>query len=459
MVPAVGCGSPMTSALDLASFPAWTIVPFGVYLLLIALLPLLHAAFWEHNRNKLLVAGLVSLPVLVFLLAVHPGGGVLLGHAVLEYLGFMALLAALFVVSGGIYIRGSFAGTPIVNTGFLAIGVLLASLIGTTGASVLLIRPLLRANAARERVRHIVVFFILTVSNAGGLLTPLGDPPLYLGFLRGVPFAWTLQLLPVWAVVNGTLLVLFNLLDQYMLNKEEREREGAQLEDVQKVSEKLRIDGGLNLLWLACVPALIAMMGTYGAVWFPSPNTRGAVQILALLAIAALSYVTTTRDVHRENEFAWGPIVEVAVVFVGIFVTMIPALGYLEDRGGALGVTAPWQFFWATGALSSFLDNAPTYLTFTSLAVAVINQETGSQLLSTELGPLAAHPLGGQLLAAISCGAVLMGAVTYIGNGPNFMVKAIAERARVEMPGFFGYMLWSVAILMPTFVLVTILFF
>jgi Na+/H+ antiporter NhaD/arsenite permease-like protein len=410
-------------------FPAWTIAPFILYLLIIALLPLVLGHFWERNRNKLLVAAVVSLPVLVFLLGSHATGAHLLVHAVREY------------------------------TAFLAVGALLASLIGTTGASVLLIRPLLRANASRQRVRHVVVFFIFTVSNGAGLLTPLGDPPLFLGFLRGVPFAWTLQLWPAWALLNGTLLVLFNVLDQYVLNKEERERPGPQYEEVQRVKERFRIDGKLNLLWLAAVPMVIAVLGTYGPGWFSSSSTQGDVQVALLAGIALLSFLTTERRVHRDNHFSWAPIVEVAVVFLGIFVTMIPALAYLEVHGVALGLSKPWQFFWAAGALSSFLDNAPTYLTFTSLAVGVVNQVAGTQLVATDLAPLAAHPQGLQLLAAVSCGSVFMGAVTYIGNGPNFMVKAIAEQGRVRMPGFFGYMAWSCGILLPLFVVLTLIFF
>jgi Na+/H+ antiporter NhaD/arsenite permease-like protein len=410
----------MTHASNAAMIPAWAIVPFVCYLLTIALLPLFLGLFWEHNRNKLLVAAVISLPVLAFLLGMHPGGGHLLVHALREYVGFMALLATLFVVSGGVYLRGSLAGTPLVNTAFLAIGALLASLIGTTGASVLLIRPLLRANASRQRVRHVVIFFIFTVSNGAGLLTPLGDPPLFLGFLRGVPFTWTLRLLPAWALLNGALLMLFNIVDQYILNKEERERAGAQLEEVQRVKEKLRIEGGMNLLWLAAVPGVIAVMGSFGPRWFSTTSTQGDVQVLALAAIAALSLLTTRKEVHRANHFSWAPIAEVAVVFLGIFVTMIPALEYLEVHGAALGISRPWQFFWAAGSLSSFLDNAPTYLTFTSLAVGVVNQTAGTQLVATDLGPLAAHPMGGPLLAAVSCGSVFMGAVTYIGNGPNF---------------------------------------
>ncbi|HEY0707944.1 MAG TPA: sodium:proton antiporter [Polyangia bacterium] len=441
------------------AIPLWAIFPFAIYLLLIALMPLVLPHFWESNRNKLIVAAIMATPVLAYLLGQHPEGAHLLGHAVREYLGFIALLTALFVITGGIYLRGSLAGTPIVNTTLLGAGALLASLIGTTGASVLLIRPLLRANASRQRVRHIVVFFIFIVSNAAGLLTPLGDPPLYLGFLRGVPFTWTLRLFPVWLLVNGILLLVFNLIDQMVLNREERTRPGAQLEDVQVVKQRLAVEGKINLLWLGGVVALVASMGAVGSRWLPDPAHQAVVQVVILFGLTFASLKTTPPRVHEANAFSWGPIAEVAAIFVGVFVTMIPALGYLEAHGGALGIQRPAQFFWASGLLSSFLDNAPTYLTFASLAVGVINETTGAALTADNLGQLAAHPTGMTLLAAISCGAVLMGAVTYIGNGPNFMVKAIAEQARVPMPGFFGYMLWSVSVLMPIFVLVTVLIF
>ena len=449
----------MPTTSNTAVLPLWTLVPFGVYLLLIAVMPLFFGHFWERNRNKLIVAGLVSLPVVAFLLGVHPGGMHLILHSLREYLGFMALLTALFVISGGIYLRGSLAGTPLVNTGVLALGALLGNVIGTTGASVLLIRPLLRANATRQRVHHIVIFFIFVVSNGGGMLTPLGDPPLFLGFLRGVPFSWTFRLLPVWAMANGALLVLFNVIDQLVLNKEERERPGSQLEEVQEVKEPLQIEGRVNVIWLAGILTVVAAMGAFAPRLLPDANAQGLVQILALAALTALSLRTTPPAIHKANQFSWAPIAEVAVTFIGIFLTMIPALGYLEANGSALGLTRPWHFFWAAGGLSSFLDNAPTYLTFSSLAVGVVNQATGAGLLADNLGPLAAHPVGAKLLAAVSCGAVLMGAMTYIGNGPNFMVKAIAEQNRVRMPGFFGYMLWSTAILLPIFAIITFVVF
>ncbi len=435
------------------------VAPFVAYLVLIAGTPLLYGEFWGKNRNKLVVAMAVSCPVIVYLLLRHPGGTHLLLDACREYLAFMALLASLFAISGGIYLRGSLAGTPLVNTAFLGVGGLLASVIGTTGASVLLIRPLLRANVKRKRTAHIFVFFIFIVSNGAGLLTPLGDPPLFLGFLRGVPFLWTLRLVAPWAVSNGVLVLLFSFIDQGILNKEERQRPGAQLEEVQKVAEPLSLQGRLNLLWLLGVVGVIYVVGTYGGAISDNPLVPWALQVGGMLAFAGLSLWTTPRSIHEANNFGWGPIVEVAVVFVGIFLTMVPALAVLQAKGTALGIARPWQFFWASGILSSFLDNAPTYLTFASVATGVVNQLAGSSLEAANLGALAAHPLGATFLAAVSCGSVLMGAVTYIGNGPNFMVKAIAEENHVRMPSFFGYMAWSVGILIPLFIVMTFLFF
>jgi Na+/H+ antiporter NhaD/arsenite permease-like protein len=334
------------------------------------------------------------------------------------------------------------AGTPAVNTAFLAVGAVLANVIGTTGASALLIRPLLRANEHRRRGRHIVIFFIFIVANGGGLLTPLGDPPLFLGFLRGVPFSWTLRLAAPWAAVNVALLAVFFAIDRWTTRRDPPPpRDRATLREPR---EPFRIEGKLNLVWLAGVVATVFVIGTYGQRW----SAGAAVQVAALVGLTALSMKTTPRGIHEANRFSWAPIHEVAVVFVGIFLTMVPALSFMQDHGASLGITRPWQFFWASGALSSVLDNAPTYLTFASLATGVANA-AGGQLSIHDLGALAVHPAGQPLLAAVSCGSVFMGAMTYIGNGPNFMVKAIAEQHHVRMPGFFGYLGWSLAILVP----------
>jgi Na+/H+ antiporter NhaD/arsenite permease-like protein len=436
--------------------PKWAIAPFICYLVMIAVLPLFFGGFWERNRNKLLVAGLVSLPVLVYLASTGADGGRALIHTACDYVSFIALLGALFTISGGICLSGSLVGRPLVNTAFLAIGAVLGSLIGTTGASVLLIRPLLRANARRAYATHIVVFFIFIVSNGAGLLTPLGDPPLFLGFLRGVPFTWTFRLAAPWALVNGVLVLLFSIIDRLLWTREQRRPR--KVAPPAEPAEPLRLDGAINLLWLLGIVGVVFVMGTYGTRLFGDSYLRSAIQVLGMLGCAALSLFSTDRQVHETNRFSWAPIIEVAAVFAGVFVTMIPALSFLGERGASIGITEPWQFFWASGALSSVLDNAPTYLTFASLAVGVANGPHGA-LSIDNLGALAVHPTGQQLLAAVSCGAVLMGAITYIGNGPNFMVKAIAEQHHVRMPSFFGYTLWSFAILVPLFFIVSRVFF
>ncbi|HLG42615.1 MAG TPA: sodium:proton antiporter [Planctomycetota bacterium] len=452
---------------DSAAPPVWTVIPFAIYLLAIALTPLFFAHFWEHNKNKFILAMIASVPVVIFLLAAQHDdpstqtdehGFHWLVHSLKEYVAFIVLLASLFVISGGIHLKGSLAGTPIVNTGFMLIGALLASFIGTTGASMLLIRPMLRANEKRQRKMHIVIFFIFIVSNGAGMLTPLGDPPLFLGFLRGVPFLWTLKLFLPWALVNGILLVLFHILDEIVFNKEERERPGSQLEEVQQIKEPLRIQGGLNFLWLLGVIGVIYVIGAYGEHISKSEDVRLIMQVVGMAAMAGLSLAMTGKGVRAANKFGWGPIIEVAVIFIGIFVTMVPALKFLEAKGGAMGITQPWQFFWASGVLSSFLDNAPTYLTFATVGVSYVNS-LGNSFDANFLGPLVEHEVGAKIMTAVSCGAVFMGANTYIGNGPNFMVKAIAEENGVKMPSFFGYMLWSIGILFPLFVLVTFIFF
>ncbi|HUR39229.1 MAG TPA: sodium:proton antiporter [Planctomycetota bacterium] len=449
----------LDATLAEAQTPIWSILPFAAYLLVLAVVPHFLPHFWEKNRNKLIVAIAAGIPAAAYLLTSH--GGHLLLDSLKEYAAFIVLLASLFIISGAIFLKGSLAGTPLVNTGLLAAGSILASVIGTTGASMLLLRPLLRANEKRKKRTHIVILFMFIVSNGGGLLTPLGDPPLFLGFLRGVPFLWTLQLLAPWALVNGVLLLIFNLLDQAVLNKEELERPGSQLEAVQKVAEPLRIQGGINFLWLLGVIAISGSVGYFGRVHAWSDDLRKLLLIAGMGSIAGLSLATTPKAIRQANKFTWRPILEVAVIFVGIFVTMVPATMLLEEMGksGAIKMTHAWEFFWGTGVLSSFLDNAPTYVTFASLACGVVGGQTGQTIDPSSLDQLLAHPQGVLLLKAVSCGSVFMGANTYIGNGPNLMVKAIAEENGVKMPSFFGYMLWSVGILVPIFIAVTLLFF
>jgi Na+/H+ antiporter NhaD/arsenite permease-like protein len=395
-------------------------------LLAIAVCPLAIPHWWEPNRNKLLVSAMLGLPVLALYLARSPAT---LLHAAQEYVSFIILLGGLYAISGGVLLRGDLEATPLVNTAFLTLGSLLASFIGTTGASMLLIRPLLQTNRERHRVTHTVVFFIFLVSNVGGMLTPLGDPPLFLGYLQGVPFAWTFRLWLPWLVMVGALLATYFVWDTRQYTREPiaaLRRDRAQV-------EPLRLRGAANGAGLLGVVLGVAFLG---APW------REAV----ILMLAALSLWRTPRQIRRANGFTSAPILEVAVLFFGIFLTMIPALELLRLRGGDLGIREPWQFFWASGVLSSFLDNAPTYLTFLALA-------QGLRLADEVVG------VPHLILTGISVGAVAMGANTYIGNAPNFMVKAIAEESGVKMPSFFGYMLYSGAVLLPLFGLVTVLFF
>ena len=436
--------------------PLYTILPFAALLLCIALLPLFAGHWWEHNKNKGIVAAILSAPIAAYLLSQggHEGQHVML-EKVMEYVAFMVLLTSLFVISGGIYVQGSMSGTPLVNCLFMALGAVLANFIGTTGASMVLIRPLLKANKARHNKSHIVIFFIFVVSNCGGLLTPLGDPPLFLGFLKGVPFEWTLSLWKEWLTVNILLLVVFNIWDQIVMNREERQEHGSLLEKVQE-HEPFYLHGGLNILFLGGIVATIYASGRWG--W------QFGIAELSMIALAVVSYLVTKHDNRVRNKFGFGPIIEVAVLFAGIFVTMAPALlilnawgqGERDVLGAKFGLSEPWHFFWASGMLSSFLDNAPTYLTFSATACGLEGIATEGRFLSKFLEKGDAAQM---LLAAISCGSVFMGANTYIGNGPNFMVKAIAEENGVKMPGFFGYMAYSGGVLIPIFIIVTLIFF
>jgi Na+/H+ antiporter NhaD/arsenite permease-like protein len=402
------------------------VAPFACLLLGIAIIPLAAPHFWESNTRKLLVSAVLGVPVLILYFAHDPEA---LVHTGRDYLSFMILLGSLFVISGGVFMDGDLEATPLVNTLFLALGAAVASVVGTTGASMLLIRPLLHTNAERRYVVHTVVFFIFLVSNIGGSLTPLGDPPLFLGYLAGVPFTWTIRLAPVWTFTTVLLLAIYFIWDTRVHKKEPPERLAL---DATKI-KPLRVVGKENLVLLAGIVAAVAFLS---APW----------REIAMVALATMSWLRTSEHVHHANHFTLHPIIEVAVVFLGIFATMIPALNLLRARGAELGVNHAWQYFWATGALSSFLDNAPTYLTFLALG-------QGQNLTPEVVG------VPHRILEAISVGAVFMGANSYIGNGPNFMVRSIAESRGIKMPSFGGYMLYSGAILIPVFVLVTLVFF
>ncbi|MBI4196653.1 MAG: sodium:proton antiporter [Deltaproteobacteria bacterium] len=405
--------------------PLWTALPFTLLLLSIAILPMTVGHFWESHRNKGIVALGLSVPIIAWLIGHNPHE---LAHTLHEYFSFVVLLGALFTISGGIFLSGDLQATPRVNSLFLAVGAILASLIGTTGASMVLIRPFLRTNSEREKTSHLPVFFIFVVSNCGGLLTPLGDPPLFLGYLRGVPFTWTLKLFPAWALVNALIILIFYAWDQKAYSKETKK--ALQKDRTHVVA--IQIHGWKNLIFLGGV--------IYG-VFLSSPHRE-----VMMLLMTLFSYFLGSKTARHQNHFSWGPIIEIAVLFAGIFVTMVPALMLLKAHGPSFGITKPWQFFWLTGSLSSFLDNAPTYVTLLSLA-------QGLGLAGEVVG------VPEKILAAISTGAVFMGASSYIGNGPNFMVKAIADHAGFKTPSFFGYMGYAAIILLPIFFAVTLIFF
>ncbi|MDR1050335.1 MAG: sodium:proton antiporter [Deltaproteobacteria bacterium] len=442
--------------LDGASLTVWWALPFAGMLLSIALFPLLAPHFWEHNFGKVALAWALAFlaPCVIGL-----GAGVAVYAAVhtivAEYLPFIILLLALFAIAGGIRLKGSLSGTPRMNLVFLVVGTILASIMGTTGASMLLIRPYLAASAHRRHRVHTVVFFIFLVSNIGGSLTPLGDPPLFLGFLKGVTFFWTtVNVWPQTLSMVVALLLTHFLLDSYLYKKEGRPAVGG--------GEKIGLEGSFNFLLLLGVIGLVLLSGLWHSpvsvtVWADiSYSLSDIVRDAGLLVLTALTVVLTPKAVREGNNFTWGPIAEVAKIFFGIFITMIPAIAILRaGTEGALSslialVTAPdggqvnIAYFWLAGALSSFLDNAPTYLVF-------FNTAGGDAETLMNVFP--------QTLAAISCGAVFMGANSYIGNAPNFMVRSISEERGVKMPSFFGYLGWSCCILVPMFVVLSLVFF
>jgi Na+/H+ antiporter NhaD/arsenite permease-like protein len=440
--------------------PLWSVLPFAGILLSIALFPLFAPHFWHHHFPKVSAfwALVFAIPFVIYYkgIAAHE----ILHIYIIDYIPFIILLWALFTISGGILVKGTLKGTPIINSVILLIGSLIASWIGTTGASMLLIRPILRSNAWRKHKVHTIVFFIFLVSNIGGSLTPLGDPPLFLGFLHGVPFFWTLtHLFTVWVFAVAILLGLYFVIDSYFYSKEDKSKE----DYGQK--QALKVEGWHNFIFLA---------GVVGGVLFSGLVKLGEVNILGvhqaienlirdavLIIMGLLSLKTTSQQIRKDNEFSWFPIQEVAYLFAGIFMTIIPALAILKaGEHGALAflinaVKQPAHYFWATGVLSSFLDNAPTYLTFFNTALGSFfagmpEIEAVHRLIAEQ----------NVYLQAIAASAVFMGANTYIGNAPNFMVKSISEEAGIRMPSFFGYMFkYSIPILIPVFILVTYVFF
>lgn len=446
--------------------PMPAVIPFVLLLLAIAVLPLIPATshWWEHNINRFLVAVVLAVVTLFYYGFMHPGGldnhfthhsGSMPGldtvftvfsNAIFgEFISFIILLFSLYVISGGINLRGDLPAHPGVNVAFMALGTLLASFIGTTGAAMVFIRPLLSTNSERKYRVHTVVFFIFMVCNCGGLLLPVGDPPLFLGYLRGVPFEWTLRLWPYWLGVNALLLLIYYVWDRILYA-----REGIReiIRDETRV-EPLKLTGKINIpliIGVVCCVAFIVPGKSFPLIGFTTPRFMSE---MVMLLLVLTSLLITRTEVRLNNKFDFHAILEVAALFSGIFVCMQVPIEILQIKGASLGLTEPFQFFWATGVLSSFLDNAPTYVVFFETAVALPHD--GGVLLS--LG--GARYIAEQYLIPISLGAVFMGANTYIGNGPNFMVKSIAESSGIKMPSFFGYMGYSMLVLIPVFVIVS----
>jgi Na+/H+ antiporter NhaD/arsenite permease-like protein len=447
------------------SIPLWLCIPFAGLLLCIAVFPLVKEAWWEKNRPYAVIFWSL---LFIIPFAVMFGAGEAL-ETVLEciindYLTFIVLLFGLFCVAGNITMEGDLAGSPRVNVLLLAVGTLLSSVIGTTGSSMLMVRPIIKMNSWRKRRSHIMVFFIFLVSNIGGCLTPIGDPPLLMGFSRGVPFFWSLHLFPVLVVNMIVILTIFYWMDRRNYRKDIAD---GLMPDISGPGNKIiRFEGLHNLIFIVMIIAAVILSGVlpdmamfqnaagevlgihiFGEVTLTIPSL---IEVCIILFAALLSFKTTNPEIRKKNHFTWGAIQEVAVLFIGIFITMQPALMILKVMGPNLGITKPFEMFWITGALSSFLDNTPTYLVFLTTAGSM----NFAQGIATTLGIIPQ-----KMLLAISCGAVFMGANTYIGNAPNFMVKSISDENGIRMPSFFGYLFWSIRILIPVFLLDTVLFF
>jgi Na+/H+ antiporter NhaD/arsenite permease-like protein len=457
--------SPVDQAALESPTPApYSVLPFAALLGAIALFPLFRRTehWWEYNRNRFLIACSLGLMTLFYYTFLY-GHGVqdhfthgrisrsgfdaartVLKNAILvEYIPFIVLLFSLYVISGGIHIGGYLAGKPRLNAGIIGFGGLIASFIGTTGAAMLLIRPLIRANQKRKYVAHTIVFFIFVVCNTGGCLLPIGDPPLFLGYLRGVDFLWTMNLWPMWLTMNLLLVATYYVYDCLKYHRESKPLDRLTPEN----RDPLSVEGGLNFLWLVGVIFCVALFDPSrpvpGTEWHPPVFLREAL----MLTLTILSLQFTNQRTRQKNLFNYDAIIEVGALFIGIFICMQPPVQMLNEYGAHLGLDIAWEFFWGTGALSSCLDNAPTYVVFFETAKSVAEPDAKLVAGVTEI-----H------LIAISLGAVFMGSLTYIGNGPNFMVKAIAEKNNIRMPTFFGYMRYSMLFVLPGCVLITFLF-
>ncbi|MDR2895894.1 MAG: sodium:proton antiporter [Propionibacteriaceae bacterium] len=429
----------------------WLAVPFALMLMAIAVMPLLPrlSHWWEQAGHQLLLSAVLALPVVIAMINLDHAGSI--GHALLEYAQFVILLFGLFTVAGGLALSGDVAGTPRVNSLFMLVGAVLASIIGTTGAAMLLIRPMLASNGHRRHRAHLVVFAVFIMANCGGLLTPLGDPPLFLGLLRGVPFTWTLSLWPQWLFVNALLMISFYCLDKALITDDERRRD---------IIEPLRVKGKIQIVWFVLIIVAVALI--------PSVNVEGYGQVtadgasiatawwllvpwreLTILLAAGASWLTCDHQARFDiNHFSFAPIMEVAALFIGIFMTMVPVLMMLDAATGGVALNAV-SFHLMTGGLSAVLDNAPTYASFFEVAQA-------GAAVSTDATLVAGVPES--LLVAISTGAVFWGAMTYIGNGPNFMLRSIASHQSIRMPSFIGYIGWSLRWLLPVLLAAMLLF-
>lgn len=457
-----------SAGFDGAKLPVWSVIPFAGILLSIALFPLFAPKFWHHHYPK--VSLFWALVMAVPFVIAYRGQGMheILHIYIIDYIPFIILLGGLFTVAGGIHVKGTLRGTPAVNTVMLIIGTLLASWIGTTGAAMVMIRPVLRSNSWRRYKVHTIVFFIFLVCNIGGALTPLGDPPLFLGFLHGVPFFWTMKLIPMMAFVSVLVLAIYVVLDLYYYKKEDT------LKADDGAKEPLKIEGAHNFIFLAGIVAAVLFSGLANIGEINILGIHQSLQNLVkdgiIVLMSLLSMYFTSKEIRTANEFSWDPIKEVAYLFAGIFMTIIPALAILKaGEHGAMAfliksAERPGHYFWLAGSLSSFLDNAPTYLTYFNTALGRFfpgqPEAAGVAQLITDTTIAGSVYRYSDYLLAISAGAVFMGANTYIGNAPNFMVKSIAEEAGIDMPSFFGYMFrYSIPVLVVIFILVTLVFF
>ena len=439
-------------------------IPFAGLLLCIAVMPLVKPEWWEkHQALAVIVWSLLFIIPSIVLNGAGETTETVLECIVNDYLTFIVLLFGLFCVSGNITLEGNLAGSPAVNALFLAFGTLLSSCIGTTGASMLLVRPMIKMNSWRKNKAQIMIFFIFMISNMGGCLTPIGDPPLLMGFMRGVPFFWSLHLFPILIFNMILLLIIFYLIDKKQYRKDIA---NGLRPDISKPGVDIKVEGLHNVVFLVAIVVAVILSGTLPSLPMfqdAAGNVLGItiyksvkltfpaiIEVAIILLAALLSFKTTNEKIRTQNHFTWGAIKEVAVLFIGIFITMQPALMLLKSMGPELGLSKPFEMFWATGALSSFLDNTPTYLVFLTTAGTL----GFSQGIATTVGTI---PV--KMLTAISCGAVFMGANTYIGNAPNFMVKSISDENGVRMPSFFGYLLWSIVFLVPVFIIDTLVFF